>query len=213
MFKERSNTEFQPYKMAPEISRLEQYMWDYMACNTATSASVLRDRFQYLMTVHAVIRSESMYLADLSDLCDFMFQQSLEPDPYHIFIMRIGNGKINQKNAIFGRVMRHRDPRLCPVGGVGLVLLARFHHTREIETIDFTNNKSWFNIKLLGAMNFTKKTKNTKKRQENDKESALKGMYKCCSIKDMLNHSDSFFYCVVIGSNVLYLELNTLFWE
>ena len=110
--------------------------------------------------------------------------------------MRIGNGKTNQKNAIFGRVMRHRDPRLCPVGGVGLVLLARFHHTREIETIDFTNNKSWFNIKLLGAMNSTKKSKDPKKKQENDKEAALKGMYKCCSIKERLNHSDAF--CVVL---------------
>ena len=115
------------------------------------------------MTFHAVIRSESMYLVDLSDLCDFLFQQTLEPEPYHVLIMRIGNGKTNQKNSIFGRVMRHRDPRLCAVGGIGMFLLARFHYTNEIETIDFTENKSWFNIKLLGAMSSTKKLKKEKR--------------------------------------------------
>ena len=46
--------------------------------------SSMRDRFQFLMTLGSISRSESLYKADLSDLCDSMCKQRREIDPYHI---------------------------------------------------------------------------------------------------------------------------------
>ena len=159
LYKERTTSEFAPYKVAPEISRIEYYMWHYNnSSSLASCASSLRDRYHYLAILQGVLRSESMYLADLSDLTDFKFQQKLEPDPYHVTVLSIGRGKTNQAKTIFGRMMRHRDPRLCSVGGLGLYLLARFQTTNEIDDIfDFTTNKTWFNTKLLRNMQKCKK--------------------------------------------------------
>ena len=111
--------------------------------------AALRDRFQFLMTLSAVMRSDSVYKADLCDLCDFSFQQGGELSPYHIMILRDGGGKSVQDKVQYGKVMRHRKPELCAIGALGLYLLARFEVTNEEETFDYLDNKSWFNNKLI----------------------------------------------------------------
>ena len=64
--------------------------------------------------------------------------------------MRIGSGKtVLCDNPIYTRGLRHRDARLCHIGSLGLWLMARFHVFNEMEGIAFTDNKSWFNIKLI----------------------------------------------------------------
>jgi hypothetical protein len=152
LFKERVTADFDPFWMAAEVSNIEDFMWKY-SCRTASfSASSMRDRFQYLFSLNGVLRMESLYLADLSDLCDFIFHQKEERDPYMCLILRIGTGKTSSRRTIFGRAMRHVDPRLCPKGGLGFYLLLRFLVTREHEAFDFTNNKTWFNRKLIRAM-------------------------------------------------------------
>jgi hypothetical protein len=147
--------------MAAEVSNIEEFMWKY-SCRTASfSASSMRDRFQYLFSLNGVLRMESLYLADLSDLCDFIFHQKEERDPYMCLILRIGTGKTSSRRTIFGRAMRHIDPRLCCMGGLGFYLLLRFLVTREHEAFDFTDNKTWFNRKLIRAMPQEKKRKKT----------------------------------------------------
>ena len=55
----------------------------------------MRDRFQYLMSLNGVLRMELFYLADLSDLCDFIFHKKNERDPYQKLILRVVTGKAN----------------------------------------------------------------------------------------------------------------------
>ena len=62
--------------------------------------------------------------------------------------------------------MRHIDPRLCPKGGLGFYLLLHFLVTREHEKFDFTDNKSWFNRKLIRAMPRETKRKRAMTEQE-----------------------------------------------
>ena len=45
--------------------------------------------------------------------------------------------------------MRHIDVNMCAIGALGFWLFGRFMVTDEVEQMDFSDNKSWFNIKLL----------------------------------------------------------------
>ena len=90
----------------------------------------MRDRFQYLFSLNGVLRMESLYLAYLSDLCDFIFHQKLERDPYQCLILRVGTGKANQRRTIFGRAVRHVDAILCPMGAPAFYLHNRFIVTK-----------------------------------------------------------------------------------
>ena len=48
--------------------------------------------------------------------------------------------------------MRHVNVKMCTIGALGFWLYARFLITNEIDNIDWTNNQTWFNIKLLSAV-------------------------------------------------------------
>ena len=84
-------------------------------------AATLRYRFHFLFTIGAAICSESVFKVDLSELMDFTFHQENELDPYHVLIVRIGLGKtIKGDKTVYARGIRHRNPRLCHIGALGL---------------------------------------------------------------------------------------------
>jgi hypothetical protein len=59
-------------------------------------------------------------------------------------------GKTNNRLKLYGRIMRHIDPVLCGIGGMGFYLYFRFSNSNEMSPPpDFTTNKAWFDIKLL----------------------------------------------------------------
>ena len=151
-FKERCDGEFTPYKMISEVGQIEDFMWNYNCTTSAFSAASLQDRYQFLACLSGVLRSESLYHGDLSDLCDFTFHKSKEPHPYHIGIQRVSMGKANKDKVIYGRSMRHKEVEMCSIGALGLYLLTRFDVTDEIQHIDFSDNQTWFNRKLLKSM-------------------------------------------------------------
>ena len=55
--------------------------------------SSIRDRFQFLMTLSGCLRSDSLYKADLCDLCDLVYHQNAKRSVYQILILRIGEAK------------------------------------------------------------------------------------------------------------------------
>ena len=143
-------------------------MWEY-SCKTDTfGASSMRDRFQYLFSLNGVLMMESLYLADLSDLCDFIFHQKQERDPYQCLILRVGTGKANQRKTIFSRAMRHVNPRLCPMSALAFYLHNRFIVTKEYEDFDFSVNSSWFNMKRIRAMSQASRSKRKRTPQEQE---------------------------------------------
>ena len=96
------------------------------------------------------MQSDSVYKADPADMCNFNFKQPREPDPYHIVVMRDGDGKRSKKGkAQYGKVIRHRLAELCSIGALAFYLLARFGITKEYESWDFTKNETWYNVKVL----------------------------------------------------------------
>ena len=61
--------------------------------------------------------------------------------------MRIAIGKTNGLKTLYGRVMRHKDFNLCVIGALGFYLFARFQIS--CESLDFSSNEKWFEVKLL----------------------------------------------------------------
>ena len=76
---------------------------------------------------------ESLYLANICDLCDcfITIEQNKEPDPYHILILRVGAGKTNTNKVVFRRFIRHIDPTIRGFGALTLYLLCRFNLRQE----------------------------------------------------------------------------------
>ena len=150
-FKGKNDGIFQPYKLSNKINHIEQFIWDDSPkSGIFYGAASLCDRFHFLFTIGAVIRSESVFKADLCDLMDFKYLHVNEPDPYHVLITRIVSGKtIKGDNPLYARGTRHRDPRLCHIGVLGLWLMARFSIFNEMDKLDFLNGRTWFNIKLM----------------------------------------------------------------
>jgi hypothetical protein len=48
------------------------------------------------------------------------------PHPILVLVMKIGIGKVNKENPLFGRVIQHANEELCPVGSYAFMLLSRF---------------------------------------------------------------------------------------
>ena len=147
--KERIDGEFQPFMMIEQIPKIEEVLWNYKNNTRVYGLNALRNRFQYLMTLGAVMRSDSLYSDDMCDLCDFTFLQPKEGDPYHIMILRDGDAKTSKGKVQYGKVMRHKLPELCSICALGLYLLVRFEITQEVNKFDFIDNNSWFNQKLM----------------------------------------------------------------
>ena len=151
-FKERMTSDFEPYRTLTDIPKLEEFIWNENKGKKIYGTSGLRDRFQLLFSLSGVLRSDSIYKADLADLLDFKFQQKNEPDPYHICILRVGEGKTVLKKCQFGKILRHMNVNMCAMGALGFWLFARFMVTGEVAKMDFSDNKSWFDMKLLCAV-------------------------------------------------------------
>jgi hypothetical protein len=71
----------------------------------------------------------------------------------HIMIMQIHQGKASQHNTNWGRVVRNRDIKMCPMGSTGLYLFHRFEVTQE--EFNFLENSNWFSRKLIVSSDTT----------------------------------------------------------
>lgn len=120
------------------------------------SIPALRDRMILLMSTFGILRGESLFMAELSDLCMINSEISKALD---ILVLRIAFGKTNKGNNLYGRFMRHRQAEKCPVGALGIYLFARFHRLNE--KLDFSRNSNWFNVKLcVGKERMTRMSDN-----------------------------------------------------
>ena len=158
---EKVDKDSAPMESVSHINVLEQSLFDHGVSTSgkfkASQKSVhssLRNRFIFLCTTCGVLRGESMFKAELSDLYNIAVTQKKDPHPFMILILQISAGKMNQNGyKIFGRMGRNFDVNVCPIGALGFYLMYRFHHSRELNNpekpIDWTTNESWFNIKLL----------------------------------------------------------------
>jgi hypothetical protein len=183
-FGEKLDRTFSPYLYAQRIGEIESTLFERSIWNNARCAlGSLRNRFCFLETTMAVLRGESLFKAELSDLLDLKVSPEKEPHPFYITVTQIPEGKTNPNgHTIFGRAMRNRLPEMCPIGAKAMYLMFRFEVTGEMNPPpDFTNNDAWFNIKLLVDSTCTR-TSNTTQLSDQCYGKSIKGVCKILNL-------------------------------
>jgi hypothetical protein len=166
-FVEKLDGEFTPFTTFEQVPEIENWFWA-AGKNAARSALTgLRNRFAFLQCYAGILRHESIFLAELSDLLAIVVPRAHE-DPLFISILQLEQGKTvcAGGNRQFGRALRHREVHLCPVGALGMYLFQRFRISGEMEDgvrPDFCNNSEWFRMKLMtdGTLDNTRELQKT----------------------------------------------------
>ena len=154
-YQEKVTGEFSPYTYVGNFDSIEQELWNSSTANAGHRciAAGLRHRYCLLHLTSGILRSESLYRAELSDFCG-VFVPGNDRDAHQMFLMvnQIPFGKTNHGRILYGRATRHRDVRLCCVGALSCYLQYRFHVTEEFADFtveDWCDNQKWFDVKLL----------------------------------------------------------------
>lgn len=158
--KEKLNMVVKRLELSSSLKSIEEEFWAPSTTSAngvlasgmspSTGMVALRNRTFYLCTLQGLIRGESMEKACFSDLIGVEVEQHDAPHPYHVMIMEIRVGKVNQTGEILlGRVIRHKDVTMCAIGSLGMYLMMRFMVTNEDDDLNFTENADWFHVKLM----------------------------------------------------------------
>jgi len=156
-FGEKTNPELHGPELITAIPDIEMEMWKTglpgLSGSSPTSRTVesgLRNRAMFLGTLKGILRGESMLNAELSDIvCQELPKKESDVHPITVVLLQITFGKVNRDYSIYGRWIRHKDPRFCAISAIAFYLLYRFQYSQEMNHVDFTDNSSWFMIKLL----------------------------------------------------------------
>jgi hypothetical protein len=70
-YEEKINHVMAPYTLVDKVTSWANFFWNKNSTSSSLCQSSLRDRFSLLMTVHGILRGESLFLCELSDL--FLF--------------------------------------------------------------------------------------------------------------------------------------------
>jgi hypothetical protein len=70
-FDEKIDHIMAPYILVDKVTSLANFFFQKNSNSTSLCQSSLRDRFSLLMTVHGILRGESLFLCELSDLILF----------------------------------------------------------------------------------------------------------------------------------------------
>ena len=153
-YEEKATSEFAPYAVAERYHEIEESLWTsgYGRVRRSTHTA-LRHRFCFLYLTSGLLRSESLYRAELSDFLSLTVPKK-DKDVYPMFLMinSIPIGKTTHGSVQYGRATRHKNVNLCAIGSMSMYLNFRFYNTREFHEFtleDWLDRKVWFDIKLL----------------------------------------------------------------
>jgi len=154
-YKEKMDSSFTCFKAKGKEELIEKELWESGNVSSLRHAfPPIRHRFIFLFTTSGILRGESLYSAELSDCFSVSHKNEYkDAHTWDALIMSMINGKTNRENKLYGRSLRAKDVRLCPVGALAFYLFVRFWLTEEFDDDskcpDFTDNSSWYDIKLL----------------------------------------------------------------
>jgi hypothetical protein len=92
LYKEKVDHEFTPFTTMSQVGNIEQAFWDH-GKTVRESLPGLRNRAVFLMCYSGLLRHESMFLGELSDMLHIQYQKDTDSDPFFIMVMQIATGK------------------------------------------------------------------------------------------------------------------------
>lgn len=81
-YREKFDREFLPYQISQKVPDIAEVLWNRNSSCKKYYMSSLRDRFCFLMTHSGIIRGESLFKAEMSDMC--MIKKDDEGPATHI---------------------------------------------------------------------------------------------------------------------------------
>jgi hypothetical protein len=91
-YAEKVDGEFTPFTSISQVGNIENAFWDH-GKTVRESVPSLRNRYIFLQCYSGLLRSESMFLGELSDMLGIEYQRSRDSDPFFILVMQIATGK------------------------------------------------------------------------------------------------------------------------
>jgi Centromere DNA-binding protein complex CBF3 subunit, domain 2 len=116
-------------------------------------ATRLRHRYCCQHLTAGILWCESLHKAEWSDFLGIVIPKKItDIDEMYCMINQIPLGKTNHGRVLYGRALRHKDVRLCCVGGLALYAQYRFECTNEFTDFtpeDWIQRDKWFDVKVL----------------------------------------------------------------
>jgi Centromere DNA-binding protein complex CBF3 subunit, domain 2/Transcriptional activator of glycolytic enzymes len=157
-YQEKVDGEFAPYAIVERYEEIEEELWadSSMAVGRRSLCTQLRHLCCVKYLTAGILRSESLHRAELSDFLGLNVPK-MDTDVHRpwLMIQQIPIGKTNHGQKLYGRATRHRDVKLCAIGGVSFYLQYRFYISQEFAnftTEDWLENWKWFDVKFLAEI-------------------------------------------------------------
>lgn len=74
-YQEKVESSFAPFMLVQEVPRIEESLFNSSSHLPRFALASLRNRYVFLQTVFGILRGESIFKCDLSDLCDLIKTQ------------------------------------------------------------------------------------------------------------------------------------------
>lgn len=163
-YQEKVDGEFAPYIIVEQYPLIEEALWnDSNVVSRRMIATRLRHRYCAQHLTAGILRCESLAKAEWSDFLGITIPKKMtDIDDMYIMINQIPLGKTNHGRVLYGRAIRHKDVKLCCVGGLAFYAQYRFDCTNEFSeytVADWIQRDKWFDVKVLvdvQSTNFTK---------------------------------------------------------
>ena len=146
---------FTPYTVVTKLSEIEEHFWLGISKTTNRRClnSRLRFRLCFLLLTSTVMRSESVFKADVSDF--FSLKVPMKKKDVHqmdIQINQISHGKTTHGKLQYGRAARHKEVTRCAIGATAFYMMNREDVSAEFGSMSLANwldNHAWFFKKFL----------------------------------------------------------------
>ena len=96
-YEEKVDHEFAPYTAIEFYPDLEKTMWGRGTPTNRAASAWLRHRYCFLQTTSGIMRSESLFRAELSDFLGVDMKRTRDPDPLYVLVVQLAFGKESKK--------------------------------------------------------------------------------------------------------------------
>ena len=92
-YQEKLDSDFTPFNSMKQVPRIEEHFWKHGNNNFRSCFPGLRNRFTFLQCYSGLLRSESLFLGELSDVFGLAHKRRKDPHEMYIMVSQITTGK------------------------------------------------------------------------------------------------------------------------